>query len=178
MMDFNFWIVQGIGIVAWLVLLIGYYREDTDKILVFQIIAVSLYCIHYYLLGAYSGVFICLLELIRDYLYYKTDLDNYIFYGSIPLCILNGFVTFNGWFDLLPTFSSLLDGYTLTKKKDIVVIGAVITYTAWVIYDIFVMSYSCAVTDGLIVISNLSILLFDFNPFNYKKKGRKAISLR
>lgn len=177
-MNFNFWIVQGIGIIAWLVLLISYYREDTNKILVFQTIATALYCVHYYLLGAYSGLFICVFEVVRDYLYYRTDLDDYIFYGSIPVYIINGFVTFTGWFDLLPAFSSLLDGYTLTKKKDIVVIGAVISYISWVIYGLFVMSYSCAVTDGLIVLSNLSILLFDFNPFDYKKKGKKPFTLK
>lgn len=177
-MDFNFWVIQGIGIIAWLVLLVSYYREDTNKILVFQTIATALYCVHYYLLGAYSGLFICVFEVVRDFLYYKTDWDDYIFYGSIPVYIINGFVTFTGWYDLLPAFSSLLDGYTLTKKKDIVVVGAVISYTSWVIYDLFVMSYSCAVTDGLIVLSNLSILLFDFNPFDYKKKGKKPFVLK
>ena len=75
-MDINFWIVQGIGVVAWFVLLASYYREDTDKILVFQTIATALYCVHYYLLGAYSGLFICVFEVLRDYLYYKTNLAN------------------------------------------------------------------------------------------------------
>ena len=177
-MDVNFWLVQGIGIVAWLVLVVSYYREDTNKILIFQIIATALYCVHYYLLGAYSGLFICIFEVIRDYLYYKTDLDDYIFYGSIPVYIINGIVTFTGWYDLLPAMSSLLDGYTLTKKKNIVVIGAVISYTSWVIYDIFVMSYSCAITDGIVVLSNLSILLFDFNIFELKKANKKAIILK
>lgn len=177
-MDINFWIVQGIGIVAWLVLLVSYYRKDTNGILIFQIIATALYCVHYYLLGAYSGLFICLFEVVRDLLYYKTDLDDYIFYGSIPVYVINGFVTFTGWYDLLPAFSSLLDGYTLTKKKDTVIIGAIISYTFWVIYDIFVMSYSCAITDGMVVLSNLSILLFDFNPFEHKKKGKEPMRLR
>lgn len=177
-MNLEFWLVQGIGIVAWLVLLVSYYREDTDKILVFQIVATALYCLHYYLLDAYSGLFICIFEVIRDYLYYKTDLDDYIFYGSIPVYVVNGIVTFTGWFDLLPAFSSLLDGYTLTKKKDVVVLGAIISYTSWVIYDLFVMSYSCAITDGLVVLSNLSILLFGFNPFNRKEKDRKPLVLR
>lgn len=177
-MNFDFWIVQGIGILAWLVLLISYYREDTNKILIFQTIATALYCVHYYLLGAYSGLFICVFEVIRDFLYYKTDLDDYIFYGSIPVYIVNGFITFTGWFDLLPAFSSLLDGYTLTKKKDVVVIGAIVSYTSWVIYDIFVMSYSCAITDGLIVISNLCIWLFDFNIFKLKKADKKPILLK
>lgn len=177
-MDVHFWVVQGIGIIAWFVLLVSYYREDTNKILVFQTIATALYCVHYFLLDAYSGLFICVFEVIRDFLYYKTDLDDYIFYGSIPVYVVNGFITFTGWYDLLPAFSSLLDGYTLTKKKDTVVIGAIISYTSWVMYDIFVMSYSCAITDGLIVLSNLSILLFDFNPFNHKAKGKKPLVLR
>ena len=177
-MDISFWIVQGIGILAWLILLVSYYREDTDKILIFQTIATALYCIHYLFLDAYSALFICFFEVIRDYLYYKTTWDDYIFYGSIPIYIINCFTTFTGWFDLLPTMSSFLDGSTLTKKKNVVVIGAVISYTSWVIYDLFVKSYSCAITDGLVVLSNLSILLFDFNPFEFKKKGREPLKLR
>ena len=177
-MDINFWVVQGIGVLAWLVLLASYYREDTDKILVFQTIATALYCVHYYLLGAYSGLFICVFEVVRDYLYYRTNLDNYIFYGSLPIYVINGFVTFIGWYDLLPALASLIDGYGLTKRRNGVVLWAIITYTAWVIYDLFVMSYSGAITDGLIVLSNLSILIFDINPFAPKKKNNKAFSLR
>ena len=176
-MDFYFIFVQLIGILAWLVLILSYYREDTNKILIFQIIATALYCLHYYLLGAYSGLFICIFEVVRDYLYYKTDLDDYIFYGSIPIYIINGIITFTGWYDLLPAFSSLLDGYTLTKKKNIVVFGAIISYTSWVIYDIFVMSYSCAITDGLVALSNLSILLFGNEPLKKIKFINKKFQL-
>ncbi|MCI6265785.1 MAG: YgjV family protein [Erysipelotrichaceae bacterium] len=174
----NFWVVQAIGIVAWILLVISYYREDTNKILVFQIIATILYCVHYWLLSAYSGLFICVFEVFRDYLYYRTDLDNYIFYGSIPVYLVFGMISFTGWFDLFPIVSSLLDGYTLTKSKNIVVIGAIISYTLWVIYDICVMSISCAITDGIVVLSNISILLFDFNPFDYKKKGKTPLILK
>lgn len=177
-MNINFWVIQAIGIVAWILLVISYYREDTNKILVFQIIATILYCVHYWLLSAYSGLFICVFEVFRDYLYYRTDLDNYIFYGSIPIYLVFGMISFTGWFDLFPIGSSLLDGYTLTKSKNIVVIGAIISYTLWVIYDICVMSISCAITDGIVVLSNISILLFDFNPFDYKKKGKTPLILK
>lgn len=177
-MRISFWLIQFIGILAWILLVISYYREDTNKILVFQIIATILYCVHYWLLSAYSGLFICVFEVIRDFLYYRTDLDDYIFYGSIPIYIISGIVSFSGWYDLLPIGSSLLDGYTLTKKKNIVIIGAIISYTSWVIYDICVMSISCAITDGMVVLSNLSILLFDFNPFEYKKKGNGVMLLK
>jgi len=92
-------------------------------------------------------------------LYYKTDWDDYIYYGSIPVYIISGILSFGGFVELLPIGASLLDGYSLTKKRNIVVVGAIISYTLWVIYDIFVMSYSCAVTDGLVVVSNLLILV-------------------
>ena len=168
MSNLEFWMVQLIGIIAWLLIVFSYYRKNTDKILYFQIISTILWCIHYFLLGAYSGLFICVFEVIRDSLYYKTDKDDYIFLGSIPIYILYGIISYSGIVELLPIFSSTIDGFTLTKKKKIVVIGAVISYTIWVIYDIAVKSYSGAFTDGIVVLSNISILLFDNGLFGDK----------
>lgn len=170
-MNLYFWFVQAIGLVAWLVLVVSYYREDTNKILIYQIIATALYCLHYYLLGAYSGLFICFFEVVRDYLYYKTDWDDYIYYGSIPVYIISGFTSFANFVDILPIAASLSDGYFLTKKRNIVVIGAIFSYTLWVIYDIFVMSYSCALTDGLVVLSNLLILIRESRLFSKNKEA-------
>lgn len=174
----NLWFVfiQIIGIVAWLMLILSYYRKDTNKILVFQIIGTLLYCIHYGLLGAWSGLFICAFETIFDLGYYKTDKDKYIYMVSIPIRIIGGLIGFSSFVDILPITASLTDGYTLTKKKKVVVIGAVISYTMWVIYDIFVMSYSGAITDGMIVLSNLSILLFGYNVLDSKNKGDKLLT--
>jgi len=175
MIDFSFIFIQIIGIVAWLMLVLSYYRKDTNRILVFQIIGTLLYCVHYYLLGAYSGLFICAFETLFDFGYYKTDKDKYIYIASVPIRIIGGLISFRIWADILPILASLIDGYTLTKKKKTVVIGAIISYTLWVIYDLFVMSYSGAITDGIIVLSNLSILLFNYDIF---KTGNKVFSPR
>ena len=168
MNDLYFWFIQFIGIVAWLLIVISYYRKDTNKILVFQIISTVLWCVHYYLLGAYSGLFICVFEVFRDYLYYKTDVDDYIFFGSIPVYALYGILSYTTFIELLPIFSSTIDGFTLTKRRKIVVFGAVVSYTLWVIYDIAVKSYSGALTDGIVCLSNISILLFDKGLINEK----------
>lgn len=164
-MDFEFIIIQIIGFVAWLFLAVSYYRKNTNKILVFQIIGTLLYCLHYLLLGAYSGLFICAFETIFDFGYYKTDKDKYIYLISIPVRIIGGLLTFGTIYDVLPILASLIDGYSLTKKKKLVVVGAVISYTLWVIYDICVMSISGAITDGIIALSNLAILFFNYNIF-------------
>lgn len=164
-MDKNYVLIQLVGAIAWLFLLVSYYRKNTNKILIFQIIGTFLYCLHYYFLGAYSGLFICAFEIFFDYGYYKTDKDKYIYIISIPFRILGGLFTYKNIYDILPIIASLIDGASLTQKKKIVVIGAVISYALWVIYDIFVGSISGLITDGILVISNLLIL------FNVLKKN-------
>ena len=177
-MSINFILIQLIGVVAWIILVISYYKPNTNKILVYHLIASILYCIHYYLLSAYSGLFICILEVVRDFLYYKTDLDKYIFYGLIPIYIIYGILKFDNVLDLLPILSSMIDAYSLTKNKKIILIGAIISYTLWFIYNISVMSVSGFITDLILALSNLSILLFNFNPFNYKEKDKKGLILK
>ena len=167
-MNVYFVFVQIIGFIAWLLLGLSYYRKDTDHILVFQVISTILFCLHYYLLGAYSGLLICIYEVIRDYSYYKTDKDNYIFVGSALVYGVSAYITFTSLLDLFPYFASLMDGFFLTKKRRIVVFGAIVTYTLWFIYDMYAMSYSGAITDGIIIISNLYIFLF-------RKENKKII---
>ena len=173
MENMYFWFIQLIGIIAWLLIVLSYYRKNTNKILVFQIISTVLWCLHYYLLGAYSGLFICVFEVFRDSLYYKTDKDDIIFIASVPVYVLYGYLSYSGFIELLPIFSSTIDGYTLTKQKKIVVFGAVISYTLWVIYDLAVKSYSGAFTDGIVVLSNVSILLFNKELFGGKFNKKK-----
>ena len=78
-MNINFILIQLIGLLAGIILILSYFRKDTNKVLSFHIISNTLDFIHYLLLGAYSGEFIYLLEGTRDFLYYKTDKDKYIF---------------------------------------------------------------------------------------------------
>lgn len=170
-MDLYFIFIQIIGILAWLSLAVSYYRPNTDKILVFQIAGTLLYCLHYYLLGAYSGLFICIFEVIADYGYYKTNWDNYIYIASIPARIIGGLLSYETLIDTFPIAASLIDGYSLTKQKKLVVIGAIISYTLWVIYDIGVKSYSGVLTDGMVVLSNIYILLF-------QKENKKVVRLK
>lgn len=165
-MNLYFIFVQIIGFIAWILLGLSYYRKDTDRILAFQVIANILFCLHYLLLSAYSGLLICVFELVRDYLYYKTDKDNYIFIISIIVYIISSILTYTALLDVFPYVASTLDGFFLTKKKKMVVFGAIITYILWLIYDIYVVSWSGAITDGIIIISNLSILLFNIDLFD------------
>ena len=74
-----FVLAQISGFLAWIALLVSYYRKNTDKILVFHILSIVFYLLNYLFLGAWTGLFIVVLELARDFLYYKTDKDNLVF---------------------------------------------------------------------------------------------------
>jgi hypothetical protein len=161
--------IQLIGVVAWFFIFISFYRKNTDKILIFQVIASILYCFHYYFLDAYSGLLMCALSAVFDFAYYKTDKDKYLYLVSIPLRIICGLLFYKSIIDILPIIASLLDGYILTKEKRVVVIGGIIYYSLWIVYNIFVASYSGVVTDLILVISNLFIVLFNFNIFAKKE---------
>ena len=153
-MDLYFYFVQLIGFIAWLLLAFSYYRKDTNHILVFQIISTILFCLHYYLLGAYSGLLICVYEVIRDYSYYKTDKDNYIFIGSVILYVISAIITYTSLLDVFPYIASMIDGFFLTKKRVIVVLGAIVTYTLWLIYDLCIKAYTAALFDAATIIAN------------------------
>ena len=171
-----FVLAQISGFLAWLSLLISYYRKNTNKILVFHILSIVFYLLNYVFLGAWAGIFIIAVELIRDSLYYKTDKDNLIFLLTIPIYILLFIVYRNDFVELIPIVASLFEGFTLTKKKSVVVPGALIVYSMWVVYDISVGAYTGALTDGLIVISNIGILINMIK--GYKKVDSFKISSR
>lgn len=173
--DLNFIIIQVIGALAWIFLYLSYHRKNTNQILVFQIIANILFIIHYFCLDAYTGLLICIVEIIFDYLYYKTNDDKLLFKISIPLRILCGIIAYGSFIDILPIVASINDGYALTFRKKKLVKGAIFTYVLWFIYDLSTLSLSGAITDAIIVISNVCILLFNFNIFKIFKKIKKKL---
>lgn len=171
-----FVLAQVSGFLAWLALLFSYYRKNTNKILVLHILSIVFYLLNYLFLGAWAGIFIIALELIRDFLYYKTDKDDLIFLSTIPIYILLFIIYRNNIIEIIPIAASLFEGFTLTKKKSIVVPGAIIVYFMWVVYDISVGAYTGALTDGLIVFSNICILINIIKGF--KKVEKFKISSR
>ena len=156
-------LAQITGIIGWSLLVYSYYKDDIDKLLFIQIISSVFYCINYFLLGAYSGLLVCFLELLKGIGYYKTDKDDLIFLLSLPIYGLMAYFTFDGIASLLPVIGSIIDGISQTKNKNIATIGSIIANILWVIYDIIIIAYACALTDGILVISNISILLLGYS---------------
>lgn len=171
-----FILAQISGFIAWLCLITSYYRKNTNKILVFHMLSIVFYLLNYSLLGAWTGLFIVIIELIRDFLYYKTDKDNLVFLATLPFYLAIFIFDKHSFIELLTIGASILEGFTLTKKKNIIIPSAIIVYSLWVIYDISVEAYTNVFTDSLIVISNICILINMIKGF--KRANRFKINSR
>ena len=158
-------IAQIIGAIAWIFFLLSYYSKNLNKIIFMQIISSVLYCANYGLLGAWGGLFISGFELLKEIGYYKTDKDRYIFYFTIPIYILIAFISEKSILILIPIIASLLDGYGALKSKKLMVITGVISNALWIIYDLYYLDYIVVLTDLMLVISNLSILIYGYTKF-------------
>lgn len=156
-------LAQITALIGWLLLIYSYYKEDIQDLLFIQIISSIFYCLNYFFLGAYSGLIVCFIELIKTIGYYKTDKDNLIFLYSLPLYVVIAVFDYNSIYSLLPIIGSIIDGFSLTKNKNIATIGSIISNILWVIYDIIILAYACAITDGILVISNIWLLLFGYS---------------
>lgn len=160
-------IVQLFGLIGFILLVVSYWRKNIEELLIFQLASGVFYALHYYFLGAYSGLFIILFELIRDFSYYKSNLDKYIFIATIPIYIIGGILNFNGIISLFPTFASVIDGYGLANNKMSAIFLAIVSNVLWLIYDITAHSYSGVVTGIIIIVSNIIAFIVD-------KKVRKS----
>lgn len=61
--------IQLIGLLAFLVLVLSFYKENISKVLTYQITSNFAYATHYFLLGAISGAFCSIVSMIRNFAY-------------------------------------------------------------------------------------------------------------
>ena len=158
-MDWNFYLAQLTSLLAWLFLIYSYWKNKDDKILYLQLISCIFFGLNYLLLGAYTGLFVVFFEIIRDYLYIKFDDDEKTFLFTIPVYLIIGIFSYDGFWSLFSIFASFNDGYALIYKEKKVVFLGIVTYVLWLVYDIRYFSLPNVVAESALILSNIIILL-------------------
>lgn len=165
-------LAQVFGIISWLLLLYSYTKEDIDELLYIQILVCLFDVISYFLLGADAGLLICLVELIKTILYYKTDKDRLIFRVGLVFYIMIGFLTIRTWYAILPVVASVIDSFGVSKDSKSANICSIISNTLWTIYDILILSYIGALNDVVVIICNISVLFLGYSRIMHITKFR------
>ena len=168
-MDLNFYLAQITAILAWIFLIISYWKNKDNKLLVLQVISCIFFILNYILLKAYTGLFVIAFEIIRDSLYIKLEDDKKTFIYSLPIYAIIGLFSYDGFWSLFSIFASLNDGYALIYKGKKVVFLGIITYVLWLIYDLYYLSYANVIAEAAVIISNITILIIGKKTFEGKR---------
>ena len=128
------------------------------------------FSLSYFLFGAYTAIYVCIFEIIRDWLYMKTNALK-VFICTIPVYLIIGILTYDGMLSFFSIFASLHDGYALIYKGKKVVYFGIITYILWLIYDMIYFSIPNILAESLLIISNCIILI---KMFKIKSKRNKV----
>lgn len=177
-MSVIYYIGQICAVLAWILLLISYHAKRENKVIFYQILSSVLYIINYFCIGALTGFWISIFELIKSIGYYKTDKDKYIFLYSLPIYVV---ILYYTGFSIITSFAvlgSLIDGYVMLKDKKTMVIGGTISYSLWIVYDLFFLDFTGAISDLFVVISNISISVRGFAKYLRRSNIYTVKSLR
>ena len=153
--------IQLIGVLAFLIYVLSFYRKTPKMILIYQIVGNFAYAMHYFLLGALSGAFINFVGMFRNIsLMNVKKFKNIIGIVVVLLYLLITIIFFEGVYSVLPLVANsqyvfaILNG---TRKN--LLVGGIIGSLLWILYATCVNSYSGVVTESILVISNTVQLL-------------------
>ena len=156
--------IQLIGILAFCVMLLSFYKKKTSTIIAYQIISNLAYTIHYLLLGALSGSFISIVGVFRNILLLRIKKHKNVLAAIIIfIYLLITIIFYENYSSILPMIANsqyLISMLRGTKKS--MLIGGLISSSLWFTYGVFVSSYASMLTESILLISN-SIQLIKLN---------------
>ena len=173
----NYIVSQILVIIGVALISITYFIKNKNVILFITCAIAICYGLSYLLLGAYAGVFINIMSVIRGvwlYLDSKKDGKNSII--SLIVCtiafIIGGIVTFNIWADVLVIIAGIIYTYAVWQNKiDIFRWISCICDILFLIYGIVIMSIMGIITEiVLIVVGCIGIIRWYMSNKNKEAK--------
>jgi len=177
-------ISQIIGFFAFVVFVISIQQRTKKQIIVLQVISFLLYSLQYFIIKAYSGMIIFIINMLRSIVFsreIKSKLVNKgILVAFILLSIGCGILTYEHIYDILPILASLLSViFTWQPITKILRFGQITICALWIVYDIFVLAYIGILTETLIIISTIvSIINIEYEIDLFKYLFKYYIKIR
>ena len=170
------YVVQGIGVVGFILAVISFQKNTNKGILLFQTLTSSMFALQFFLLGAYTGSVMNVLGAIRNIVFYnrKSKLANkYTFYAIMILYVILGIVTYKNYFSILSIVGMLLStiGFWIENPKYTRRIS-LISSPCFFVYNLSSRSLAGVLTEIFVMCS----LIIAMIKFDFKKPKKLAES--
>lgn len=160
-------LAQIFGFVGAAVLWASFQCKDTKRLFLLQFIASMIFSLHFFLLGAYTGMILNIIAVLRSLLLYHGNKK----WASHPIAMvtvmlmfaLSGVFTWDGWISLLPTVSMVFGTMFMWSRngKSLRLALLLLISPCWLIYNFAMGSISGVLTEMVNIISVI-ISLFRF----------------
>lgn len=163
--DINYILSQCCVVVAMLFLASTYFIKSKKMILFFNIPVSVFFGIQYLLLGAYTGIVINAIGLIRCFWFYFNETHNkkrdYISFGVINLLLLVlGIITFKTWVDILAMLAGFIFTYSIWQPKiSIYKWSAIAVSACWIIHNLIYGSLFGVIAESILLIIEIIALI-------------------
>lgn len=157
-------ITQLIGIVAYGILMISYWKKTKLEILFVQIFASIIFGIHYYLLDGITATIcnmISVLVLVYIFLIEKKNIKtkwNLVLISA--MFVLTGVFTYENIFSIFPIIACILPlSSFLSSNENTIRICGILGNSCWIIYAIIYGSYSGMICEALTIITTIIAMI-------------------
>lgn len=169
------YIAQGIGFIALMIAILSFQKNSNKGILSFQVISTTMFFVHFFLLGAYTGAVMNLIGAFRNVVFYsrgKRWADSKIWlYVFIFASAIAGILTWKNLFSFLPIFGMILGtiSFWVKNPKHTRYLNMIVS-PSWLIYNFISSSIAGIFTEVIVIISIVvAIIRFDIRKSNSKK---------
>lgn len=149
-------ISQILVIIYYLIYSGTFHLKDSNKILIFGIIATIISSISYVLLNAYTGMAMCFVAIIRNLLFQKNKRNTLGLYLIFILTLIASIFTFNSYFCLFNIVATLIYTYALWQKntKTYKLLGIIVN-GLMIVYNIYIKSIFGVILISIALISSI-----------------------
>jgi len=157
---------QLLVIIYYLIYSWTFHLKDSNKILIFGIIATIISSLSYVLLNAYTGMAMCFVAIIRNLLFTKSKKSVLNLILIFILILFASIFTFDNYFCLFNIIATLLYTYALWQKntKTYKLLGIIVN-GLMIVYDIYIGSIF-----GVVLIS----IAFVNSSVGFVKENKKT----
>jgi len=169
--NFTYIISQVITAIFYGLLTWSYFLKTKKSIIIVGTISVLLNAVVFILLGAWTGLAMCIVALVRNLVCYLADNKSHdkkhfgtswLFFIIILLAIITVTIpTYDGFLSLMSVFATTLYSYSIWQKKPIVYkLCGVPVGILWIIYNIYIVSlFGIVLESGLTVFVLVSLAI-------------------
>jgi hypothetical protein len=158
-------IAQILGMVGAILLWSAFQCKNTKKLFFLQLLSSAFFSLHFFMLGAYTGLLLNSAEVLRSFFLYKGQ-EKWASHKITMIAVMVmmaacGAVSWDGWLSLLPTAAMVVGTYFLWSRNGKILRFAQLFFISpcWLVYNIAMFSIAGILTEVVNMISVIVSLI-------------------